>query len=291
MAFYRETDGLLQKDYKLTTSVTSFKTPKSLVDIVPTCEFGEALFIDGELQLTLRDEYIYHEMLVHPVMSSQKGPVKVLIVGGGDGCALREVLRWAAVSTVTVVDWDKELLQVFSHKYCYWNGNSFASEKVDLRCMDVLEMPTTIKYDVIFVDLTDPCYKNKESRDLYDALIRKLPDLMTPNTSIVLNAGGILPWDTEVQEWLQLRISEVFFENTSHLFRIYKTFVPSFGREWCFFFLYPEGFGVNTEALDSCQLLKYIDSRAWLLATTWTKEYEGILAWDPVKLKGYLPRL
>ena len=92
MAVYRENDGFLVREYELTHSaIVQKQTKKAFLEIVPTKEYGTALFLDGELQLTEKDEYIYHESLVHPCLMTAITRKKVCILGGGDGCAAREV--------------------------------------------------------------------------------------------------------------------------------------------------------------------------------------------------------
>ena len=69
MFFYRETDGFIEREYKIVKVLEHLETDKALIEVVDTKEFGYALFLDGQLQMTMKDEYIYHEMLVHPIMS------------------------------------------------------------------------------------------------------------------------------------------------------------------------------------------------------------------------------
>ncbi len=291
MALYRESEESLCKDYKLSGPVRNFQGKKTQIDIVPTQEFQDALFLDGELQLTLRDEYIYHEMLVHPAMTMSPSNANVLILGGGDGCAAREVLRWHNVKSVTIVDWDSEVLNQFYIPFSQWNSKSLQSEKVSVVISDVLEFEPKGNYDVIFVDLVDPSLKDPLSKHLWETLIPKLASFLSPNTSLVLNAGGFYPWNTSTQEWILMRIVGSCFHNTTHSCQVYKTFVPSFGREWCFFFLYPSDLEPNLEILSPSKYLRYCNKDAWTLATTWTKDLKGSLPTEPVKLKGYLPRL
>ena len=75
----------------------SKETPIQSMDILELGSYGRALVLDGRIQSTIRDEFIYHEMLVHPAMLAHPEPRRVFIVGGGEGATLREVLRHRSV--------------------------------------------------------------------------------------------------------------------------------------------------------------------------------------------------
>src|SRR5207245_2170783 len=73
------------------------------------------LFLNGHLQFSSRDEYRYHETLVHPAVAAHAAPRRVLVLGGGDGLAVREIVKYPAVQSVTLVDLDAEMTRLFSH--------------------------------------------------------------------------------------------------------------------------------------------------------------------------------
>ena len=82
------------------------------------------LYIDDVLQSDIRDEYIYHEALVHPAMSHTLSRERVLILGGSEGCTAREVLKWNDVRSVTQVDWDEQLCDAFYTRFD-WNDSAY----------------------------------------------------------------------------------------------------------------------------------------------------------------------
>ena len=90
------------------------------------------LFLSSHLQFSSRDEYRYHEALVHPGLASIAGARRVLVLGGGDGLAVREILKYPNVESITLVDLDPEMTQLFSkHPYLKTlNGGSLTSPKV-----------------------------------------------------------------------------------------------------------------------------------------------------------------
>ncbi|MBT6275967.1 MAG: polyamine aminopropyltransferase [Chromatiales bacterium] len=119
-----------------------------------------SLFLNGGLQFSSIDEYRYHEALVHPPMTLAERHESVLILGGGDGLALREVLRYRAVKKVTVVDLDPHVTALFkdNDQLAALNGRAFHDSKVKLHHADAGKFieSTNEVYDVIIADLPDP---------------------------------------------------------------------------------------------------------------------------------------
>jgi len=215
MFFYRESDGFVQREYKVRKVIDCIETDKALLEIVDTEEFGYAFFLDGQLQMTLRDEYLYHEMLVHPILSLFEKPVHVCILGGGDGCAVREVLKWDTVKTIEVFDYDKTVVDLFQHKHSSWNSQSLTHQNVQINIDSVLNIPAFEDYDVLIVDLTDPIYDDIYSRKLWEELMPKLATL-GPQAAAVLNIGGYLPWNETNIDWMIMLLASAFRLNTTH---------------------------------------------------------------------------
>jgi spermidine synthase len=121
---------------------------------------GTKLFLNGNLQFSQRDEYRYHEALVHPAMSAHGGPRRVLVLGGGDGLAVREILRYPSVESVTLVDLDPHITRLFKEEppLRALNRDALRSPKVQVVNADAfgwLEQRDE-RYDVIVVDFPDP---------------------------------------------------------------------------------------------------------------------------------------
>lgn len=96
--------------YRVTQVLRRVKTPFQDLAVVETVEFGRALILDGIVQLTEKDEFVYHEMIVHVPMCAHPDPRRVLVVGGGDGGAVREILRHPGVEEIVLVDIDREVI-------------------------------------------------------------------------------------------------------------------------------------------------------------------------------------
>jgi spermidine synthase len=118
--------------------------------------FGKVLVLDGVVQLTERDEFFYHEMLVHVVMNAHPGPKKVIVIGGGDGGTVREVLKHKSVQKVYFVEIDEAVINV-SRKFFPNVSRGIDDPRVEIKCMDGAEFVKGRKsdIDVVIVDSTD----------------------------------------------------------------------------------------------------------------------------------------
>jgi len=118
------------------------------------------LFLNGNLQFHSRDEYRYHEALVHPAMAAHGAPKQVLVLGGGDGMAVREILKYPSVERVTLVELDPHMTTLFAQQPLLrsLNGDALRSPKVRIVNADAfgwLERSAEV-FDVIVVDFPDP---------------------------------------------------------------------------------------------------------------------------------------
>ncbi len=121
---------------------------------------GHRLYLNGNLQFAERDEYRYHEALVHPAMAAHGAAKKVAVLGGGDGMAVREVLRYPGVESVVLVELDPNMTRLFSEHEVLsrLNGQALKSPKVKVVNTDAFTwlQDGTDTFDVIIVDFPDP---------------------------------------------------------------------------------------------------------------------------------------
>ncbi|MBO0591236.1 polyamine aminopropyltransferase [Cellulophaga sp. E16_2] len=152
------------------------------------------LYLNGNLQFCSIDEKMYHEPLVHPIMQLHPNPQRILILGGGDGCAVREILKYPSVEKIDMVDLDPKMTDLGTNHPVLININqgSMNSKKLQIYNKDAyihLEQNVTDFYDVIIADLPDP--RNIElgrlySHEFYSLCYRKL----RPNGLIITQAGS-----------------------------------------------------------------------------------------------------
>jgi len=127
------------------------------IEVVESLDFGRMLVLDGVINLTERDEFVYHEMLVHVPLFSHPDPTEILIVGGGDGGTAREVIKHEGISRIQQVEIDKEVIAV-SKEYFPSLSASLDHPKVDVLFSDAIQYvrETEEKFDIILIDSTDP---------------------------------------------------------------------------------------------------------------------------------------
>ena len=191
---------------------------------------GVRLFLNGNLQFHSRDEYRYHEALVHPAMAAHGAPKRVLILGGGDGMAAREVLKYPSVEQLTLVELDPHMTQLFSQQPMLTALNAHALQSPKLRIVNTdafgwLESHAE-SFDVIVIDFPDPT--NFALGKLYTTSFYALVDQH-------LSAGGY----AVVQTTSPLIARKSFWTVASTIEAVglsatpYHAHVPSFG-EWGF---------------------------------------------------------
>lgn len=195
------------------------------------------LYINGNLQFSSRDEHRYHEALVHPAMQSLPWARSVLILGGGDGLALREVLRYDTVKRVTLVDLDPQMTSLFSTSapLVALNRGSFHDPRVRLINADAARWieDNDESYDVAFVDFPDPSTfaLGKLYSVPFYALLRKR---VASHGLVVVQATS--PYFAPHAYWsIEATLREAGYRTYP-----YHTYVPSFG-EWGFILASAEG--------------------------------------------------
>ena len=147
----------LKLSMRVKSVLHSEKTPYQELLIADTFEYGRTLMLDGAYQLTERDEFTYSEMMAHVPICAHPDPKNVMIIGGGDGAIMREVLKHECVKKCTLIDIDERVIES-SKKYLPFAGCSFDDVRADVKCMDAMKYirETDERYDVVIVDSTDP---------------------------------------------------------------------------------------------------------------------------------------
>ena len=216
---------------------------------------GHRLFLNGNLQFAERDEYRYHEALVHPVMSAHGAPKKVAVLGGGDGMAVREILRYASVQSVTLVELDPAMTRLFSQQPALTrlNGGALLSPKVHIVNADAfqwLEGNEEI-FDVVIVDFPDPT--NFSIGKLYTNSFYALLDrhLAASGYAVIQTTSPLV---ARRSYWTVVSTLESVGLRTAP----YHTNVPSFG-EWGFVVASRRPFSPATQAGQLPPGLRYLN--------------------------------
>ena len=137
--------------------IHSEKTQYQDLLIADTYEYGRVMMLDGAYQLTEKDEFCYSEMMAHVPLCAHKNPEKVLIIGGGDGAIMREVLKHDCVKKCTLIDIDERVVEC-SRKFLPFAGCPSNDERAEVKFMDAMKFihETSELYDVVIIDSTDP---------------------------------------------------------------------------------------------------------------------------------------
>lgn len=203
--------------------------------IVASGAYGKALVLDGYWQSSTADEFLYHEPLVHPACVIQGGPGRVLILGGGEGAALREVLKWNSVQEAVMVDLDGQVVEACREYLPEMHQGAFEDPRAQVviaDAFDFIEHPND-PWDLIISDLTDPVEEGPSANLFTMEYFRKCHQALAPGGCFVLQAGLAGPVEMNLHIRLIRTVSAVF-ETTFH----YVSHVPSWSS--------PMGFVLGT---------------------------------------------
>ncbi len=221
------------------------RTPYQDVAVLELAKIGKCLVIDGRVQSSLSDEFIYHEALVHPAMIAHGNPRSVLILGGGEGATLREVLKHRSVEKAVMVDLDPGVVEL-SKKYLEeWHQGSFADPRVTIVYMDGRKYVEEAvargeQYDVVIADLVDPAEGGPAQR-LYTVEFYGLVKKLIGDAGVFVTQATSPSTYPEIYARLYWTLRRVFKKVSS-----YYTYVQSFNGLW--------GFHLASETVDASSL-------------------------------------
>ncbi|MCL5732614.1 MAG: polyamine aminopropyltransferase [Candidatus Thermoplasmatota archaeon] len=223
----------LQLSFRVQDQLLSVKTDYQRIDVFDTYDFGKLLTIDGTVQLTERDEFVYHEMITMvPYYLASRKPQKALIIGGGDGGTAGQLLKLGFQSVVNV-EIDTQVVEV-SKKYFPDLYRPLTDKKVELIIDDGVKYirKTDRKFDLVIVDSTDPVgpAEGLFMKDFYASIKNILTD-----SGIVVTQSGSPFYQPKALQMAHSGMSEVF-----GYVRTYTAFIPT----------YPSGFWSFTMASD-----------------------------------------
>lgn len=215
---------------RISRIIHSEQTPYQRIDIFDNPTLGRVFALDGITMTTDVDEFMYHEMLAHVALFSHPDPKSVLIIGGGDGGTLREVLRHEQVEKAVLCEIDRRVVEV-SKQYLK-TGVALESEKVELVFENGAEYIKHVRnqFDVIIIDSTDPTagegghlFTQDFYKSCYDAL--KDNGVMTAEAENPLYDFG----------WLKIAYKRV--RNAFPIVRVYQGFMPTYpSGYWLYIF-------------------------------------------------------
>jgi spermidine synthase len=218
----------LAEDNLFTDNIIYAKSSSYQRIVVTKGKTGYALFLNGNLQFNSFDEYRYHEALVHPAMlASSENPKRVLVLGGGDGLAVREILKYPSVESVTLVDLDPMMTELSKNlpALAELNNHALEDSRVSIINADAyvwLDNNSVEPFDVAVVDFPDP--NNFALGKLYTTrFYNLLKSKLKPNAAIVIQCTS--PLIARNSYWCIVKT----LESAGFSVKPYQTTVPSFG--------------------------------------------------------------
>jgi spermidine synthase len=193
--------------------------------------FGKMLVIDGDTQSAQADERIYHETLVHPALAGVANRRDVLVIGGGEGATLREVLRCPDVVRCTMVDIDRLVLEL-SRKYLpEWSEGAFDDSRARVIVGDALEFmrDSSDRFGVIISDLTEPLEDSPSNPLFNDAVFELIKSRLAEGGVYVLQAST----GAAINAGLHCKMARTLRRHYEHV-ASFVTHVPAFDTEWAF---------------------------------------------------------
>ena len=215
----------------ITRVLTARRTRFQEMLIVETGAYGKALVLDGKWQSCTGDEFHYHEPLVQPAMILHGAPRRVLVLGGGEGATVREILRWKTVERVVMVDIDGEVVEACREHLPEMHQGAFDDPRTEVVVGDALEYldRSEERWDLVISDLSDPIEEGPSFKLFTREYFEKIRRVVAEGGFFVVQAGPVSPAECSLHVRLVNTVASVF----THA-RSYASHVPTYASPWGF---------------------------------------------------------
>ncbi|HST00068.1 MAG TPA: polyamine aminopropyltransferase [Usitatibacter sp.] len=210
------------------TLVERRQTPFQLLEVYDTPDLGRIFRLDGCNMTSEKDEFFYHENLVHPAAVAHPAPRRALVIGGGDGGSSEELLKHATLERVHMAELDPVVIEVSKQQFGAVHHGVFDNPRLQVTVGDGLAYlrETDVRYDLVSMDLTDPV---GPSMELYSpATFRLAKRALTANGAVTLHIGSPFSHPERVRATLG-NLRQVFKRVTP-----YFVHIPIYGSIWGF---------------------------------------------------------
>lgn len=218
------------------TLIERRQTPFQLLEVYETPDLGRVLRLDGYNMTSEKDEFFYHENLVHPAAVAHPAPKRALVIGGGDGGSSEELLKHSTLERVHMAELDPVVIEISRARLQAVHRGAFDDPRLKVTVGDGLAYlrETAVRYDLVSMDLTDPVGPSVE---LYSpATFRLAKRAMTANGALTLHMGSPFSHPERVRSTLA-NLRQVFSKVTP-----YFVHIPIYGSIW--------GFACASDVLD-----------------------------------------
>jgi spermidine synthase len=256
----------------------SGQTKFQSAEIIRSGSFGKCLVLDGKIQSSEADEFIYHEALVQPAMITHPCPETVFIAGGGEGATLREVLAHKTVKRAVMVDIDEEVVALCRKFLPNYSRGSFEDKRTELLHVDARDYLAKSRelFDIIIIDLPDPIEEGPAYLLYTQEFYHLVRDRLTENGIISVQAGS-----TALTELLNFSAVNHTLKSVFPIVCPYQVDVPCFGGPWGFCLA---SVNVNPVLLSTAEVDNKISARS----LTHLKFYDGLTHQGIFSLPKYL---
>lgn len=243
------------------------------ISVFESLEFGRFLTLDGVVMLTERDEFIYHEMIVHVPMAVKPDAKRVLLIGGGDGGAARELCKYPGIERIDVVEIDERVVRV-CQEYLPQTACGFDDPRVKLHFDDGLRFVRALEneYDLVIVDSTDPSGPGEVlfTKEFYGNCLKALRG---DGLMVNQHESPFYAEDAKAMKAAHKRIVSVF-----PLARVYQAHIPT----------YPSGHWLFGFASKGLHPLRDLDAARWNALGLKTRYYNTNLHKGAFYLANYI---
>ena len=257
------------------TLIDSLQTQFQLIEVFDTPALGKLMRIDGANMTSERDEFFYHEVLVHPAAIAHASPQNVLIVGGGDGGSSEEALKHPSVERVVLAELDQGVIDIAKKYFQAVHHDVFANPKLDVRIGDGMAFvkTTTERFDLIYLDLTDAI---GSAEALYTrAFHADCKCALAEGGALVLHIGSPFSHPQRVADSIA-NLRAVFSKITP-----YFVHIPSYGATW--------GFAVASDVINpGAMTAAMVDDRLKARSVNDRQYYNGDTHTALLALPGYI---
>lgn len=200
------------------------------IEIIQTGSYGKCLVLDGKIQSTEVDEFIYHEALVHPALILHDLPRRILIGGGGEGATAREALKHPSISEIFIVDLDRDVVELSKQYLKEWHKGAYEDKRVKIFFDDARKfIEKSDNFDIIIIDLPEP-FEGGPALLLYTKeFYKKAYDH--------LNKDGIFATQATSSAVNNLNVFTAIINTIKQVFPVVRPYivnVPSFHTPWGF---------------------------------------------------------
>ncbi len=261
---------------KVTKQLHGEESDYQQIAVYDSPEFGRFLTLDGVMMLTQRDEFIYHEMIVHPPMAVNPAISRVLVIGAGDGGVARELCKYSTITQVDIVEIDEKVIEVCK-KYLPQTACGFEDPRVQIHIEDGLRFVRRVEntYDLVIVDSTDPSGPGEVlfTREFYGNCHKALT-----SDGIMVNQheSPFFQEDARAMCFAHKRIVQVFPTT-----RLYQAHIPT----------YPSGHWLFGFASKGLHPVKKLQEEAWKTLQIPTKYYNPKLHQGAFALPNYVEEM